>query len=397
MDESAAKSETAAVLTLMAAVAVVGSNGLLLSPILGEVSHALDTSVESVAKVMSAYGGGTALSALVLAPLIDRIGARRSLLIGLSLALTSLLASAMATHVTMLGVAQVLAGFGAGLVLPGAYSLATRLTRPQQASQALGRVLTGWSLSMVIVVPIAAYIAEHLSWRFAYLMLAVGVVLVLPRIYCLSKELDISVSNDQPRGVVVALRYPGVVPMLTISFVFSIAFYGVFAFLIREAQSSLHIPTGLSGLLVLAYGIGFAMTTTAGSAIGRLGPNKLLPIALIANALIFVLQVPAMQSFFTLLIVVVTWGVVEHLCLGSMVLLLSQVRPDRRGTVLGLNSAITYAGFMFGTAIASDLYPKFGFVSLVITAVGLHVVATVIFMFRKQHIEKTILAWETSA
>lgn len=82
MDESAAKSVSTAILTLMAAVAVVGSNGLLLSPILGDVSRALNAPIESVAKVMAAYDGGTALSALVLAPLIDRIGARRSLLIG---------------------------------------------------------------------------------------------------------------------------------------------------------------------------------------------------------------------------------------------------------------------------------------------------------------------------
>ncbi|WP_165798681.1 MFS transporter [Pseudomonas laurylsulfativorans] len=397
MDQSAAKSVTSAVLTLMAAVAVVGSNGLLLSPILGEVSNALNASVESVAKVMAAYGGGTALSALVLAPLIDRIGARRSLLIGLSVLLVALLASSMAMHVIMLGAAQVLAGFGAGLVLPSAYALATKITSPQQASQALGRVLIGWSLSMVVVVPIAAYIAENFSWRFAYLMLAVGLVMVLPRIYYLPRDLDNAVSNNQPKGVTVALRYPGVVPMLSISFVFSTAFYGVYAFLMQEAQSTLHIPTGESGLLVLAYGFGFAITTVAGKVIGRLGPKKLLPMALIANAMLFALLLPAMHNFVVLFVVVVTWGIVEHLCLGSMVLLLSQVRPDRRGTVLGLNSAITYVGFMFGTAVASDLYPKTGFISLVIAAVGLHIVATVIFMFRRQHIDKTIRSWDTTS
>jgi predicted MFS family arabinose efflux permease len=228
-------------------------------------------------------------------------------------------------------------------------------------------------------------------------MLAMGVALVLPRIYSMPRALDTSVPHDHPRGVVVAVRYPGVVPMLSISFLFAVAFYGVFAFLIREAQSSLNIPTGQSGLLVLAYGVGFALTTTAGKAIGRLGPRKLLPIALIVNALVFVLLLPAMHLFFALMLVVAAWGVVEHLCLGSMVLLLSQVRPDSRGTLLGLNSAVTYAGLMFGTAIASDLYPMFGFVSLVIAAVGLHVVATVIFMFRKHHIDKTIQSWQTSA
>ena len=42
-------------------------------------------------------------------------------------------------------------------------------------------------------------------------------------------------------------------------------------------------------------------------------------------------------------------------------MLLSRARPDRRGAVLGLNSAVTYLGAMLGTGGAGLLYALGGF------------------------------------
>ncbi|CAN0605732.1 unnamed protein product, partial [Ectocarpus sp. 12 AP-2014] len=68
---------------LLAVVATVGSNSLLLSPILTDVSQGLATTPATAARAIAAYGSATAFSALVLAPLIDRFGSRRMLLFGL--------------------------------------------------------------------------------------------------------------------------------------------------------------------------------------------------------------------------------------------------------------------------------------------------------------------------
>ena len=62
---------------LTAAVAVIGSNSLVLSPILADVAAGLGTTVVAVSRAIAAYGGATALSAFVLAPRIDHVGPRR--------------------------------------------------------------------------------------------------------------------------------------------------------------------------------------------------------------------------------------------------------------------------------------------------------------------------------
>ena len=64
---------------LILGIAVIGSNSLALSPVLTDVAHSLSATPVQVARANAAYGGATALSALLLGPVVDRVGARRIL------------------------------------------------------------------------------------------------------------------------------------------------------------------------------------------------------------------------------------------------------------------------------------------------------------------------------
>ncbi|WP_424974526.1 hypothetical protein [Dinoroseobacter sp. S124A] len=68
-----------AVLTLMAAVGVIGANGLLLSPIASAIAADLSETADAVLLASASYGLTTALSALLLAPQSDRVGGDRAL------------------------------------------------------------------------------------------------------------------------------------------------------------------------------------------------------------------------------------------------------------------------------------------------------------------------------
>ena len=67
------------VLALLGAVLLVGSNSFVLSPILSEVASGLSTQTYHVAWAISAFGAATALSALTLAGMIDRMSVGRVL------------------------------------------------------------------------------------------------------------------------------------------------------------------------------------------------------------------------------------------------------------------------------------------------------------------------------
>ncbi|MGK9168054.1 MFS transporter [Inquilinus limosus] len=354
---------------LTAGIAVVGSNSLVLSPILGDVAEAMAATPVAVSRAIAAYGGATALSAFLLAPQIDRIGPRRALFAGMiGLALATLL-SALAVHWLMLTVAQALAGFGAGVILPSIYTLATTIAPPGRESRVLGRVLTGWSISLVAGVPAAALIAETLGWRAVFLLLAGLATLALAGIARLpALPSRAAAARPGPGALIAPLAYPGVPALLSICLGFMAAFYGVYAFIGDHVRVELGLTAGQAGLIVLTYGLGFGAASLGDGLVDRLGPRRLFPMVLLVVAAIYALMPPAAHSFAAIAALTGLWGFANHFGLNILVLLLSRAKPEARGAVLGLNSAVTYLGTLTGTGLAGIGYAASGFPPLAMGA-----------------------------
>jgi predicted MFS family arabinose efflux permease len=356
---------------LTAAVAVIGSNSLVLSPILADVAAGLGTTVVAVSRAIASYGGATALSAFALAPRIDRVGPRRALVGGMAGLVAATLLSAAAPHWTVLLLAQAVAGLGAGVALPSIYALATAIAPAGRESAVLGRVLAGWSISLVAGVPASALVADLAGWRAPFLALAGLAGLALLGARRLPKGGGgIGTTRARPRPLA-PLGYPGVPALLAECLVFMAAFYGVYAFVGDHVRATLGLSAGGAGLLVLAYGLGFGGASLGDRLIDRAGPGRALPRALLAVAAVYALLAPAIASLPAVVALAALWGFANHFGLNALILLFPRARPDRRGAVLGLNSAVTYLGALLGTAAAGVLYPRAGFATLSFTAAGL--------------------------
>ena len=360
----------AQIILLLLGIAVTGSNSLVLSPILADVALGLGTTPVAVSRALAAYGGATALSAFLLAPRIDRVGPRRALTAGMAALTAATLLSAAATHWVMLVLAQIVAGIGAGVVLPSIYALATTIAPKGSESAVLGRVLTGWSVSLVVGVPASALIADLAGWRASFLALAVLAAASLMGTVRLPAGRPATAALERV-GPLAPLAYPTVPSLLLVCLAFMTAFYGAYAFVgdaVREATGS---SAGLAGLIVLSYGIGFGAASLADRAVDRLRPERVLPWALAAVAAIYLALVPATATLCSAALATLLWGFANHLCLNTLIVLLSRARPDRRGAVLGLNSAVTYLGAMLGTGGAGLLYVAGGFPALGFAAAAL--------------------------
>ncbi len=198
---------------LMLGISIVGSNSLVLSPIAADVAASLPrSSATDVMFASAVYGAATAISALVLAPKADQIGLRRALslaLMGLSFAMV-ICASAPALWVLIAG--QGLAGLAAGLALPAIYGLAAEIAPKGRESETLGKVLTGWTLSLVAGVSLSAVLTDFLHWRVVFSILgATGLFLLIAL-----KNNDISETWPVSKAIspLMALRIQGLPPIL---------------------------------------------------------------------------------------------------------------------------------------------------------------------------------------
>ena len=366
---------------LMFAVSVVGSNGLALSPILSDVARSYSTSALTISTAISAYGAATAASAFFLAARIDRIGIRRALLGAMALLIAALALSAAAPHWIVLTLAQALAGLAAGVILPAAYGSASLVAPPGQEARTLGRVISGWSVSLVAGVPLSALISDAVGWRATYATLALCAAIAALGLRRLPER---RVANPAPlrlSRLLAPLSYRDVPALLLGCLAFSSAFYGVYAFLADHVRALLSLSAGQVGFIAFAYGAGFLLAGMAGAPlIERAGPRRALPAALGVIALVYLGLLPAAHSLAAVLAIAVLWGAASQLSLNLLVLLLSRARPDERGAVLGLNTCTTYLGASLGTAIAGTLYAHAGFealglvaaLALALAAAGLH-------------------------
>jgi hypothetical protein len=241
----------AQIILLMLGIAVTGSNSLVLSPILADVAQGLATTPVAVSRALAAYGGATALSAFLLAPRIDRVGPRRALTAGMAAMTLAMLLSAFAGHWLILVLAQTLAGIGAGVVLPSIYALATSIAPKGSEAAVLGRVLTGWSPSLVVGVPASALIADFAGWRASFLALGVLAGASLAGTVRLPEG---HVAELEPAGPLAALAYPTVPPLLLVWFGFMAAFYCTYAFIGDAIRAATGVGAATAGLVVLTYG-----------------------------------------------------------------------------------------------------------------------------------------------
>ncbi|TPM49716.1 MFS transporter [Mesorhizobium sp. B2-2-3] len=357
---------------LTGCIAVIGSNSLVLGPIAPAVAVSFATSVPVVMMAAAAFGLGTSASALFLARYIDRVGARRILQAALLLAL-ALVASAAAPTVTALVAAQLLAGVAAGVAMPAIYASSAAIAPPGRESGTIGVVLTGWTLSMVAGVSLSAVLADLVHWRAVFAAVALLAALALGSLTASSLP-DVRKAGPAPAPLE-ALGIPGIVPLLIACGAFMTAFYGVYGYLGDHLHSGLGQPVSANGLAALAYGAGFGTAALFDGIIDRLGARRVMPFAYLLVAIVYVAIAATSNSYGMTLAMVAAWGLANHFGLNVLVMRLSALDPSRRGTIMGLNSAVTYLAVFVGTTGFGPLYSDFGFAASAMVAALLMLVA----------------------
>lgn len=334
-----------ALLLLMAAVGLIGANSLVLAPISAAVGDSLDRAATDVMQAAAGFGMATALSALLLAPLIDRLGAARMLRAMLVLLAFGTALSGAAPAFGWLLTGQVLAGIASGVALPASYALAAETARPGQAAQALGRVLTGWTLALIFGVTVSALLADFVNWRTIFAATAGASVLLAVGTGGLPDTAGRPISPPWT-----ALPHPGVPSGLLVQFALMGAFYVTYSFL-GAHLSQIGLGPGHGAIPVLAYGIGFGLSGRFDPWLDRQGYGGAAPRVFGAVALALGLIATFGATVAGLSLAFFLWGLANHLGLGLTVgRLTNAAGEERRGAVLGLNSAVTYLAVVAGAA-----------------------------------------------
>lgn len=146
----------------------IGTSEFVVMGLISEIARGFSVTEPQVGHVVSAY----ALGVVVGAPLLAIAGARlprRSLLLWLmGFYAVGNLASALAPSYPWMIVFRFIAGLPHGAYFGVAALVAAHASPPGQRGKAVGRVMLGLSVALLVGNPLATWMGQALSWRYAF-------------------------------------------------------------------------------------------------------------------------------------------------------------------------------------------------------------------------------------
>lgn len=363
------------VYVLTGCVGVIGANSLGLGPIAPEVARTFGVDVATTMLATAAFGSGAALSSVFLAPRIDRLGAYRMLRLSMLVLPLALLASALSLWVTMLIVAQFVAGLASGVAFPAIYAGAAGLAPPGRESKTIGLVMSGWMFSLVAGVSLSAIVADLTHWRFVYGLVALLAAAMLALLWRLN--LRDKVSKGATPSPLSALSLPGIKLLLFANGALMTSFYGLYAYLGDYFHSGLGQSISANGLISLAYSVGFGGGILAGGLVNRAGVDRVLPAALFFVTVVYLLFGLLSDALVAILCLLVALGFGNFYSVNLLIVRLTAIDPAKRGTIMGLQTTVTNLAVFAGASGFGVIYSAGGFVAVAYTGMVLALMAAI--------------------
>lgn len=352
---------------LTSAILVVGSDEMVLSPLLWRISHAFHVPVNVAALAVSAYGFALATGAPLLARIGDRKGRWAGLLLGLAGFAGASLLCALAVNFSEFLLGRIVSGLAAGLVVPHAYALAGEVVPAEFRGRAMGVVVSGWSWSFIIGLPGTTFLARKVGWPWVFVAFALTALILVVSMGLMSKRrpLRTPMARDAQTNARVSLfGLPGVVPLLVATFGNMFGFYGMYTFFGVAWHLHAAITHIASGALLVIYGIGFTMSIVTGRWADRFGHPKSLVISLVSVTAVLSLLPYATTRIGLIACVLFVWGVMQSLTVTLLSASLSQCSEAHRSQIMGWYSFATNTAVTLSAAAMGWLFVRVGYTSV---------------------------------
>jgi len=233
---------------------------------------------------------GMAIGGMGIAPLADRFGRRKVILIALALMSAGMLASGLAENVPQLFALRVIVGAGIGTVLASMAALAAESAPERHANLAVGMVQAGYPFAAVFTGLVVAQLLPHYHWQQILTGAGAITVVLFPLAWRLLTDAARPVDAPAaPGGNRVAALFAGVFAKRTLA-LWGAVFFGLMVlYFIVSWIPKLSIEAGLSetnGIYAGAlYNLGaFTGTTVMSFLAVRVPLGRLVPAMLTGAA-----------------------------------------------------------------------------------------------------------------
>lgn len=314
------------------------------------IANDLDVSIPVAGLLVSAYAFGVLVGAPIMTLVFASMARRRLLLLSMGIFTLGNLVSAFADGYTMLLVGRIITSFNHGAFFGVGAVVAASIVPPEKRAGAVAAMFSGLTLATVGGVPLAAWVAETVGWRTAFLGISViGIVTMLALLASLP-PLKVEGRADMRSELRVLFRGP-VLAALLLTVVGASAMFTVFTYIAPILQ----VETGASPLFVTAmlviYGLGLAVGNWVGGRFADRSLDGTLIGSLVAVVVLLALFAVLMGSAVAAAPLIFLWGIASFALvppLQTRVVLEASEAPN-------LASAMNIGAFNLGNAIGAAL------------------------------------------
>jgi MFS transporter, DHA1 family, inner membrane transport protein len=346
------------------AMFTVAASGTTRAPFLIDMARDLSVGVPTVANLVAITSVSWGITSMIAGPGSDRWG-RRPFLIGGPLAL-ALSATGVAMADSFLAVAAwaTVAGGCCGLFSGVVYTEVSARASAQQQGRALGWVMSGQSLTLLVGVPLAALVGSWIGWRGVNLCIAVLALVTAIALFAITAGRNAAAMPALTRRPLMraALSRP-VLRLLGMGIAERICYGLVAVYYATFLQSTYAIALDAVALPLAVFALGNIIGTLLG---GHLADRMADRLGIFAAAM-FASAVAALALFGwqsdVQTSVALGFGYVffNAIARPSLMASLTDVPEHVRGTVMGLNVTCNSIGWLGAAALGGWMIGRFGF------------------------------------
>lgn len=362
-------------LLLLATIAGVAvANIYYNQPLLDNLRQSFPNSASWVGAVPAVTQLGYAAGMLLLAPLGDRFDRRRLILLQIAGICVALVLASTAPTLTVLIVASLAIGVLA-TIAQQAVPFAAELAPASGRGHAVGTVMSGLLLGILLARTAAGIVAEYFGWRavfgasvVALLVLAVVIILRLPK----SKP-----TSTLPYGKLLVSMWHLVVEhralreaSLTGAAMFAAfsIFWSVLALLLAGAP--FHLGPQAAGLFGIVGAAGAMAAPLAGKFSDRRGPRAIITVSIVLVAIAFVVFALSGKSIVGLVIGVIVLDIGVQAAQISNQSRIYALKPEARSRVNTVYMVAYFIGGAVGSGVGAVVWPAFGWIGVSVAGVG---------------------------
>jgi predicted MFS family arabinose efflux permease len=348
------------------------------TPMLAAISAEFGADAATTGWIPTLSFGGLMVGIVLFVPLGDRIDKRGLVLAKTTVLMIAQAVMAAAPSIWVLAAGSLVTGLCSSL-LQHFIAITAETANPQQRGRALGTQLTAMFSGILFARIVGGLIANHLGWRYSYVLSAGMLLLILPVLW-------VRLPNTKPtsqasyRALLWSLyelyrSHAGIRRAATIQFCFGIC-YGGFWAVAAPMLALLHrVGPSTAGLMGIPGAAGILISRAAGRWADRIG---LRPVVLVGICSMLAAWVAMSFGVWTIVAIVVGAMLLDLGLRAAMVAnqtLINSAVPDSRSRSNTVFALHVWSGNAIGALLTSWTFAKYGWLAVCGVAMSATVVA----------------------